>query len=206
LYANKLTFINAYFFEGLEKLEELNLNKNQLEYIEIKSFTHLIRLKLLNLDSNKLKVIQHDDLLDSLVSLNQLWASKNLLENFCIGGLKNLEVINLNSNRLISIQFFNLSNLTTLNLSSNHLGKIEIDSFKHLPNLRILDLNQNYLDRPIIENDFELNFNTLLLQFNVISYLERGFFAKGHRGVRVVYLSANSLKLIEEYSFKTWLL
>ncbi|KAL3747436.1 hypothetical protein ACJRO7_016255 [Eucalyptus globulus] len=128
---------------GLSKvsstLKELYVSKNEVPKIE--EIDHFTDLQILELGSNRLRVMEN---LQTLVKLQELWLGRNRIKTVNLCGLKCIEKISLQSNRLTSMAGFEgCIALEELYLSHNGIAKME--GLSTLVNLRVLDLSSNKL-------------------------------------------------------------
>ena len=108
----------------------MSIASNGLNRIGKNDFHFLFSLTLLNLSSNEIVYIEEN----SFVNLNKL------------------KTLDLNSNRLVAIEndlFFGLTNLNHLMLTMRTSGVLNVfnRSFRHLPNLSTLVLNENVIEK-----------------------------------------------------------
>ena len=120
----KIIKIDSNVFQGLTKLETLNLRNNNLSEINGGLFKSLSSLKELYLSNNKLKKIESD----------------------AFKGLGKLETLALSENEIEAIAsdaFENCKNLKALNLNNNKLRRIDGECFKALKSIEVLELYEN---------------------------------------------------------------
>lgn len=89
-------------FEGLKKLEKINLTLNKIEIIEENSFDDLINLKKLWLFGNRIKNLP-ENLFENLNSLEELDLKENQIENLSenfFTNLKSLKVLWVGRNQM----------------------------------------------------------------------------------------------------------
>ena len=113
-------------FQGMSRLEYLDLSNNNLQTIEVGVFAGLRSLGLIHLWNNKLTTI-----------------AKGMFE-----GLRRLNYMTLDHNRLTSIEvesFVDLKSLSFLNLADNDLNSIDVGTFAGLQSLQKLWLMRNKL-------------------------------------------------------------
>ncbi len=127
--------------ENLTKLEKLALNDNCIKHIS--GLESLRELKELNLSSNSIRDLYG---LNSLNNINTLDLSNNSeIKNFSglenLTSLKELILINTNISNLSLLR--NMKDLKKLVLSNNIITKIPKIN---IPNLKWLDLSNNYLE------------------------------------------------------------
>jgi len=144
--------LDAYFFQNLGNLRELNLSNNRLESLFENVFDSLTELRHLDLSFNEIHTIDqtHFFHLKKLVSLD---LSLNLIEEISVYFLQSnvkLKRLNLSNNLLevIDESTFSMrsSNLIELDLNNNQLISIKKLAFTDLKKLKELDLSYNKLE------------------------------------------------------------
>lgn len=114
-------------FNGLHRLEHLNLSANKMSSITFATFEGLSSLKVLNLHGNKI----------TRITVNHLIAPS---------GLTSLESLDLSGNRIAYIDAFafkQMKTLTTLMLDYNNISEISRFAFFGLDRLESLTLEYN---------------------------------------------------------------
>ena len=135
-------------FDGLSRLEKLQLASNALTSLPEDVFDGLSNLTTLDLHNNSLSSLP-EDVFDGLSSLTLIRLTSNALTSLpedVFDGLSNLTTLNLHNNSLNSLPeevFDGLSALTTLNLSSNALTSLPMGVFVGLSNLTSLSMHRN---------------------------------------------------------------
>lgn len=144
--------LDAYFFQNLGNLRELNLSNNRLGSLFENLFDSLTELRHLDLSFNEIHTIDqtHFFHLKKLVSLD---LSLNLIEEISVYFLQSnvkLKRLNLSNNLLevIDESTFSMrsSNLIELDLNNNQLISIKKLAFTDLRKLKELDLSYNKLE------------------------------------------------------------
>ena len=140
--------VNRKHFNGLNKLERLDLSLNEIELIDRDSFKDLNNLKSLDLSHNKIKTID-PKFFQSLETLLQLMIGNNQIE-FLDGDIfvkiKNVRFIDLEHNKLSTIPadlFKNNLELDEIWLHANEIQAISPTMFDHLLYLHYVDLRIN---------------------------------------------------------------
>ncbi|KAJ8751051.1 hypothetical protein K2173_016232 [Erythroxylum novogranatense] len=128
---------------GLSKvsntLKELYVSKNEVTKME--EIDHFHQLQILELGSNRLRVMEN---MHNLTNLQELWLGRNRIKVIDLCGLKCIEKLSLQSNRLTSMRGFEeCVSLEELYLSHNGISKME--GLSTLVNLRVLDVSSNKL-------------------------------------------------------------
>jgi len=183
---NLLINIPTDFFEGLTKLEQLDLTKNLLK---------------------ELKEHHFEPIKNTLESLN---LSSNLLNssNISLKNLKNLKYLDLSGNNFkeISYDIFNtLQNLEKLGLYNCKIEKLQENSFENLKKLKKLVLSYNKISK-LPETIFNnlTSLEELLLNQNNFHKLPLNIF-KGLHNLKYLNLAstpfATSMLLKNNYNF-----
>jgi Leucine-rich repeat (LRR) protein len=126
------------FFEGANKLRELDLSQNEISKIDSKTFVEAANLIYLDLASNKISKIQ-DHTFYGISSLLYLDFSNNLLDYLdskFFAELIDIKVIELGGNKIKSLNkdvFLNNKSLKSIRLSRNEISYIDPEFFKQLP-------------------------------------------------------------------------
>lgn len=145
-------------FTNLPNLQSLSLRSENDLSVNIPNFTNLPNLKMLLLDFRKLSNIPN---FSNLPNLEQLYiqslnypsspyspdyfkTSTLTLPDFNLPKLTHLNIVNVNLTGNSIPNFSKLPNLVVLNLQNNNLVG-NIPNFSNLPNLVTLDLAYNYL-------------------------------------------------------------
>ena len=209
-----LSYNQIKVISGLEVLAptlvELYLVENKIK--EIIGLDALVNLKLLELGGNRLREVGQG--LAKLVNLEQLWLGKNKISSLGTGfqTLVKLRRLSLQANRLTSITPENFPpgchpELAELYLSEN--GLESIDNLPPLPNLQILDVSMNPIQKI---NDGVVNpshFPTLeefwLTDGKVDQWSEIDKLASFRETLRTVYLERNPIESDKRYRDKVYL-
>lgn len=134
------------------QVKNFNLSHNRLSDIDIIKFDNLKFLEVLHLDHNHIETIDaltspkflHDNVL--LSNLKELYLQQNKIKQFNANIVRNVQMINLDGNALVS-ENFNIQKLKQLYISYNEMKGLEISD-----QLEVLHLCGN--DHPI-----KINFN-----------------------------------------------
>ncbi|XP_037050999.1 leucine-rich repeat-containing G-protein coupled receptor 4-like [Bradysia coprophila] len=174
---SRFSEINEHTFDGLDKLESLNLqwDKNVTRTISGKDFSipslqslRLRRSQLLSIGDDPFdlpKLIDFDLSDNNLTSLSDLVFSK----------LPNLQELMLNNNKLVHIgdSLRNLPNIKTIGLHFNSITDIDLHKFAELPHLETLNLWSSGFSFPLSEKPTILrnrSLKTLNLSSNNLKY------------------------------------
>ncbi|MED6231554.1 hypothetical protein ATANTOWER_027712 [Ataeniobius toweri] len=137
-----------------ENLEEIQLNYNQIKTLHDNSLLHYPSLITLTLACNGLERVQSNVFQDSKLLENLNFANNNINTGYeetsvALRKLPGLRFLDLSENKLnnemASTLLHDLSSLEYLNLSGNLLQRLDETSFRHLHNLKELDLQRNIM-------------------------------------------------------------
>lgn len=138
--ANGLERLNASTFEGLMKLQLLDLSANSFSDVHALALRENIDLRLLNLSYNALN--QFPKLSTLIASLD---VSFNLISSLRANSLESMpriRTLNLRDNRLQSLpRRLKSATLRILDVQRNRLVELHNDSFIDLPSLQKIDLS-----------------------------------------------------------------
>lgn len=173
---NQLTRLDSNLFRGMSSLKILNLEHNRILSVEANTFQHQAHhLQILYLSYNRLENL-HPKAIHSLPFLNSLSLDHNQLRSLHRNALKNcstLQDLALHNNRLQDIpksvrslpllrtldlggngikvvkndSLKGLSHLYGLRLAENGLEHIHVDAFTSVPNLQVLNLANNNIEK-----------------------------------------------------------
>ncbi|XP_011882246.1 PREDICTED: toll-like receptor 9 isoform X2 [Vollenhovia emeryi] len=154
--ANNLERINASTFEGLMKLQVLDLSANNLGEIHTSAFRDNIDLRLLNLSYNSLH--RFPDLSSLVTTLDLSFNLINRLKPDSLEEMPRIRSLNLKDNHLQSLpRGLNSRTLKVLDLQRNRLVELHNDSFAKLPSLQKIDLSGNRLTEAVDPAIFRYN-------------------------------------------------
>ncbi|GCC31360.1 reticulon-4 receptor [Chiloscyllium punctatum] len=149
LHSNNISVIQAGAFEGLQRLEELDIGENiNLRSLTPSSFHGLVRLHTLHLHRCGLSQLP-TGIFRGLVSLQYLYLQENVLERLeddLFVDLGNLTSLFLHGNRIQSLSenvFRGLRSLDKLLLHQNRIGLVHRRAFHDLGKLGLLYLFNN---------------------------------------------------------------
>ena len=121
---NQIVSLSAHLFKYCNRLLYLELSNNNISNLDRKTFEDLFLLMILSLDNNKINDLSN--FLIRLANLQRLYVSKNRIVSIVASNFpRNIEVINLQMNRLYRIgkhTFKYLTYLKEVDLSYNNLG------------------------------------------------------------------------------------
>ncbi|XP_057671868.1 protein artichoke-like [Diorhabda carinulata] len=197
LQMNTITTIDPNAFKDLVILENLNLAYNIITNRYLDIFKTNKRLKYLNIGDNTLTRLDGSHFPTSLLEIN---AVNNDIVNFNISNLRQLQSLNLNSNKIFRINdcLNNLPALNYLHLSNNFLGKSkseDIKRFSVLTNLTLLELDNNYLE--YFNFSGIENLEIISLSDNYLTKLD---FSELSRNLKSLNLSHNFLSSLKNIS------
>jgi Leucine-rich repeat (LRR) protein len=211
---NEIGSLSNRVFSNLISLKIFKFEKNELVKLGPNELDSLKQLRLLSLDNNILETVDLDGMAFVLTSLKTLSLSQNNFktidlfnssDGICASENK-LEVLDLNSNKIVEINRFTFScfgTLTLLDLSNqimNNLSSSEI--FYGLRNLERLELNNNSIVR-IYSNTFQYlgMLSYLDLSSNELLYLDSDAF-RGLENLTTLVLTDNYLNKLTSNLFK----
>lgn len=196
--------------DDLSRLEYLDLSGNLLRTLDSEIFSKLSNsIRVIDLGSN-LELNLTPGVFKNLKNLEELYLRNCQLEkyldlagkeSFC--DLCSLNILDLSFNQIKTFDseiFSFTSKLSVLNLANNMLS-LQSDSFRHLRNLKCLNLNENmikYLSDGLF-NGLE-NLEILRLSRNLISQIEAKTF-EGLANLKKLCLKMNSLEEIDSKIF-----
>ncbi|VVC94620.1 unnamed protein product [Leptidea sinapis] len=170
-------------FAGLNLLIHLNLSRNQIEDIPRFTFADLENLEVLDVSYNKLQVLPFQVFLP-MTRLHYLDLSYNKISTF------------------LDYYFSPNRQLKTLFLNNNNLVKITPNSLVDLLQLEILDISNNsleYIPKQIFEALTELR--ELNISYNKFQNISQDAFRSLHK-LRVLDLGGNRLRLLSPMFFR----
>ncbi|RZF46977.1 hypothetical protein LSTR_LSTR011840 [Laodelphax striatellus] len=215
---NTLTIVNTSlrtispeFFNGLDKLRNVDLSNNAITYIHPDTFKDIPDLDLLSLSGNPLQHLlstpnnKKDYFLYSL-SLSELDLSNCHLQHLrsdLFNELPNLVTLNLASNNIKDIEtklFEKLEYIEEINLSSNDLTNLKPDLFDFVSDVTVLNLSNNSLDS--FDSIEAMGLEELDLSYNKFRTLQ-GETLEGVPDVRSLKFSHNEIAFISEETFES---
>ncbi|XP_066280315.1 toll-like receptor 13 [Branchiostoma lanceolatum] len=147
-------------FAGLYNLQRLDLSYNLINVIDPDAFHDLWSIKVLNLDNNILGTRESARLspFRNLTTLTELHYdyqryTSGIFSDGYIEGLTSLRLLSLTSLKLVSLEsktnktsiFKHMTNLRYLQLTQNNIGNLTRDTFAGLTNLKYLFLFSNFI-------------------------------------------------------------
>jgi hypothetical protein len=175
-----------YFSFIYGRLKVANFDINNISSIETDAFLNCRSLEFLSIAKNRLKSINENNFhfLFSLIQLNLSFNEIEFIENSSFKNLNKLKSLDLNYNRLISIQndlFAGLLNLKDLHLmmmsQENEMIIFNQNSFKHLPNISSIYLNESLIQKykclfmNDLERDVQRNVSNKFIFFKSINLI-----------------------------------
>lgn len=156
---NRLSVFDTTVFSSFHFIDELRLSGNQLTHLNTTTFqltllgvsnnnlTELAvnRVQIIKAENNKINKMH----IESMNTTRELLLANNNLQNIdAIMELRSLEILDLSSNYIGSLNistFMKLKNLTSLNLANTHLLNLNFGTFAAQTQLQSLDLSYNNL-------------------------------------------------------------
>nr|QGA72533.1 leucine-rich repeat-containing G-protein coupled receptor 5-like protein [Rhynchophorus ferrugineus] len=199
---NRISTLMPTDFEGLEKLESLDLSFNRFQDwrdIHPTTFHPAINLKRLDFSSNPLRTINNQSNhlnIKSLLILRLTNCSLKTVPVSVFNRLVNLKELHLSANPITNInESFQLNNLRYIDLSQCLLNYIDENAFADLVSLEVLNLKRNiHLKRFTCHSEY---LSQLDLSECVLEKVPSGRL----RHVRILDLSMNYIKNIPAKSF-----
>jgi hypothetical protein len=146
---NEISILKNAGFSSFSSLFTLILQYSKVEEIEINAFTGLQMMRDIDLSYNKLlsfspKIFSSNPVLEtvSLRGNNLVYLSSDfpiLLSN----SISSLDLSFCSLTKLYSVTFSSLPSLYDLDLSSNNLQTTSLRTLENIPDLRVLELNNN---------------------------------------------------------------
>lgn len=175
LESNRLHYLSERIFLSSvhPELRDVKLGYNFLEAIPEFSFHNLTELRSLDLTGNRIKILNTDSIMDcpELVTISLAYNRITKMEKNAFYSLPNLRFLHLEFNKLTTLDLDAISeiggpdfalnvsynaisiinsgglmnNLTRLDLSFNNVSHLPADTFYGTPDLKILDLQSNFI-------------------------------------------------------------
>lgn len=148
--ANSIQVIDEHAFEGIAKLETLDVSYNNISSIPLNALKPLTNLKVLDLSNNHIEDIPKRAF-DHNTQLEQLILSHNPIKIVFpawFETLSSLRVLHITQAQLFSLipeTFSKSRQLEDLDLSGNLFQEVPNNALRLLPNLKTLKLNNNQL-------------------------------------------------------------
>lgn len=137
---NHLQNVNASSFEGLTKLQILDLSMNGINYVHELALHDNIILKVLNLSYNELQTVPR--LTTTVMSLDVSFNKISKLRANCLENMSRIRNLYLRNNDLqVLPRHLTAATLRILDLQKNRLVGLHNKSFSDLPSLRQIDLS-----------------------------------------------------------------
>ncbi|XP_032662688.1 insulin-like growth factor-binding protein complex acid labile subunit isoform X2 [Odontomachus brunneus] len=153
---NHLQNVNTSSFEGLTKLQILDLSMNGINYIHELALHDNIILKVLNLSYNELQTVPR--LTTTAMSLDVSFNKISKLRANCLENMPRIRNLYLKNNEMqVLPRHLTAATLRILDLQRNRLVGLHNKSFTDLPSLRQIDLSGNRLTEAINPDIFENN-------------------------------------------------
>ncbi|XP_060847217.1 relaxin receptor 2-like [Rhopalosiphum padi] len=179
---NRLSVIPPFVFKHQNKLKFLILLHNELSILEKDALYGLVNVEHLMLDNNYLVFLNLNSW-KHMINVKVIDLSYNMLtfKNECFPHLPNLFMLDLQGNRIETINeflFAYLPTLLALNLSSNAITSIHKNAFKNLLSLSELDIAYNQITTITHELQPLKILNKLFLGNNPITRINKVVFSE----------------------------
>ncbi|XP_011147034.1 insulin-like growth factor-binding protein complex acid labile subunit [Harpegnathos saltator] len=153
---NHLQNINISTFEGLTKLQMLDLSMNGINFVHELALRENINLKILNLSYNELQTLPR--LTTTTMSLDVSFNKISKLRANSLEDMSRIRNLILKNNELqVLPRHLKAETLRILDLQRNRLVGLHNTSFVDLPSLRQIDLSGNRLTEAINPDIFDSN-------------------------------------------------
>lgn len=178
---NMINELNTYSFENSQMIEVLDVSYNAINSVDVETFKKLKHLKSVNLSFNNIGRIDRDTFKMN-EQLTYLDLSRNRLNRFNRINALALTDLNMTSNQISIVDGDALSGspyltdldlsmnsiadfpdtltsefIQNLDLSINRLTHLKINTFNHLPELRIVNFSGNRFTMPFRREHFDEN-------------------------------------------------
>ena len=196
-------------FRGLDSLTELHMPALGISTLPVKVFNGLAKLQKLNLNKNQVSEIKYGTFHNCCLELKNLFLGENDISDlglvFSFNGLLALQTIDLHGNQISSVErlsFRGLNDLVDVNLGANKISSIEAYAFDGKESLSKLYLDLNKLTRleSSMFNGLSL-LTELELSNNSLDSLESGTFVN-LKSLRKLSLSHNRISSIMVDAFE----
>ena len=189
-------------FRGLESLTELHMPALAISTLPSKVFNGLVKLQKLNLNKNRVSEIKYGTFQNCCQELKNLFLGENDISDLGLvsfNGLDSLQTIDFHGNKISRVErlsFRSLDKLVDVNLGANKISSIEAYAFEKKESLNKLYLDLNELTRleSSMFNGLSL-LTELELSNNSLDSLESGTFAN-LKSLKKLSLSHNKINSI----------
>lgn len=200
---NKLRTLQNNAFNGLNKLQHLDISSCQIQETEPHAFAGLDKLTVLSMKKNQLADVPQN-LPSTLTSLYLDWNLITSVKSNIFAHLNSLEELLIRYNHITSLEqdaFIGMGSLKKLSLYDNNIANLPGQLFSPLVRLVSLDLAKNSLQQ-IAYSAQRFSSQSSLLYFsladNGCSYLQKDIF-QGMTALKYLHLERNELgQLIKE--------
>ncbi len=189
---NNLSVINSPIEEVPKWFEKLNIRSITFNANKIKEFPDvLVKMRYLeeiNLSQNEISNIpvfeQNNTIRKIQINSNKL-VSLNLE---ALSRLENIKIFSANNNRITHVEptEVQIPSLSYLHLNFNQISELPSSFHFSVPNCQYLGLSNNRIEKLIIKEDCFRNLETLHLEFNRMTSLQ---IQNGFRKLKTLYLS-----------------
>lgn len=143
---NKMTSIHENGLNGLSNLRVLKLSRNQIQKFKVRTFEHVPLLEELLLNNNHIETIEDGTLqLPHLKRLDLSYNKLKELSNAIFQNCRHLEYLDLRSNHITLIRrsIYGLNQLQYLNLDNNRISDVYFRALVHIHALEHLSIENN---------------------------------------------------------------
>jgi Leucine-rich repeat (LRR) protein len=146
---NELSILKYVSFSNYSRLSSLILSNNKVEEIEINAFAGLQMMRSIDLSYNRLqsfnpKIFSSNPVLETVsLSGNNLVYLPSDFPILISTSVSSLDLSSCSLTTIHSVTFSSLPSLYDLDLSSNNLQTISLSALEKVPDLRLLELNNN---------------------------------------------------------------
>ncbi|KAK9874357.1 hypothetical protein WA026_002707 [Henosepilachna vigintioctopunctata] len=175
---------------GLKNLSRLSIYHTDIKF-DYNTFQNLKRLKYLSISKVDVAILGNEVFNGSMLE-ELYWTDSGIekIDRYCFSPLGNIKIINLSGNKLAYLwpeSFIGLRRLERLYLNRNRLATMNFRQLEHLPSLQYLDISMNKF--PMIRLD-EVTRNSPNLTTIVVDKksVEKEQIANSNSRLRIVFV------------------